>query len=219
MPRRCRKCSGCARARRGKVIARINHGLTGREDSAMLTLTSRPGTDWKKFMAEWSHLLRFLRKTSPHLEYAACKETGSDSGMKHLHVVLVGFRYTPQAAISKEWCRLTGARVVDIRRLKGSHAAAYVAKYVSKQLDGTRKSVTFSRGWPKLPPPESRPTPLDTCPSYGPQVVHEFTSRGAIVVVIVPGCQCWGETRAAEYKDHLWLRWLQDHSSVQSPGP
>lgn len=158
-------------------------------------------------MAEWSHLVRWLRRRCPDLAYAACKEEGSQSGMLHLHVVITRWRYVPQPEISAEWARLTGAKVVHIQRIRGEHAASYVSKYVAKDLQAARKHVTFSKLWPKLPPPGLRLALLESVDACGPRIVREVTADGGIVDYRVPDCRCFGEIVKADVPFHLWLRW------------
>jgi len=212
LPQRCRKCEGCHANRRAKVIARIGNGLEGKEGSAMLTLTTKPGTSWPDTMRSFQHLVKWLRKTSPLLQYAACKEEGSANGMKHLHVVLLGLNYTHQSLIAARWRELTGAHVVRVERLRSDRAHYYVAKYVSKDLTAARKHVTFSRGWPPLPPREDKLTHLAELPAFGPSNVRVWTNHPGIVQHLAEGCSCWGETHPVRLDEHLWLRYPLDHS-------
>ena len=163
-------------------------------------------------MRAWQHMVKFLRKSSPGLEYAACKEEGSTSGMRHLHVILLNLNYTPQHLISKRWRELTGAFVVRVERLRSDRAAVYVAKYVSKDLDAARKHVTYSRGYPQLPPPDVRLTHLKEAGPAGPSNVYQWTAHPGIVDYIVPECPCFGDSHHVTEEEHRWLRFLQDHS-------
>lgn len=178
----------------------------------MLTLTTRPGTNWPEVMRAFQHLVKFLRKTSPELEYAACKEEGSKTGMRHLHVILLNFQFTSQPIISARWRQLTGAHVVRIERLRSDRAHYYVAKYVSKDLDAARKHVTFSRGFPPLPPPEHRLSHVGETSYLGPSKVYEWTDHPGIVDKLEAGCDCFGEPHPVTMEEHRWLRYLQAHS-------
>lgn len=170
-------------------------------------------------MRSFQHLIKFLRKTSPRLEYAACKEEGSRTGMKHLHVILLNFTYTPQHTIARRWRELTGAFVVRVERLRSDRAGYYVAKYVSKDLDAARKHVTFSRGFPPLPPNPLKVAHVAETGPAGPARVGTWTAHPGIVDVIHPGCDCWGETQPVTMEHHRWLRYLQDHSPPASQAP
>ena len=58
--------------------------------------------------------------------------------------------FIPQSELSRKWESLTGAAVVDIRKLRGN-AIGYISKYLSKSnsVEYTRQRVSFSRNWPK----------------------------------------------------------------------
>ena len=210
MPKRCRACAGCAQAKRGKTIAKIAGGLTAYAGGAFLTLTSRPDQTWPGLMKEWSHMVRWLRRTSPGLLYAAVKEEGSNSGMKHLHVVLVNMNFTPQAEISAEWARLTGAWIVDIQRIEGSQAAGYVAKYVAKDMGELRKHTTYSRGWPALPKSELHALPVPPAPPYGPPGPLTWASAGGLIAFLAVGCEHFGQATQLTERQHWWLKSLTD---------
>lgn len=183
----------------------------------MLTVTTKAGTDWPATMRAWQHLVKFLRKTSPELEYAACKEEGSSTGMRHLHVIVLNFEYTPQFAIAKRWRELTGAFVVRIERLRSDRAHYYVAKYVSKDLDAARKHVTFSKGFPPLPPPEHRLSHIAETGFTGPSRTYFWTAHPGIVDTMVENCSCFGEQHPVTIGETLWLRSLQAHSPPAYP--
>lgn len=142
-------------------------------------------------------LVRWMRRQNPGLEYAAIKEEGAKTGMKHLHVVMLNWRFIPQEEIQCEWLRLTGSWNAQIKRITDTKGAAlYVSKYVSKAVPFSRKSITYSAGFPKLPPlgalrylgPAERP-------SSG-----RVTNRAAFVDSNL-GCGCHGH----EVPIPLWL--------------
>lgn len=167
-------------------------------------------------MRAWQHLVKFLRLTSPRLEYAACKEEGSKTGMKHLHVILLNFDYTPQFQIARRWRELTGAFVVRVERLRSDRAHYYVAKYVSKDLDAARKHVTFSRGFPPLPPNDVHLTHVKETIFTGPSNTYVWTDHPGIVDTLREGCSCFGAAHPVTFGETLWLRSLQAHSPPAS---
>jgi hypothetical protein len=154
VPVRCKTCAGCRERHKRKVQRRILAGLMKSPGAlALLTLTSLPGTDVPDMMKAWNRFRGWLRRRNADVQYVTVKEFGSRTGMLHLHVVLGNWRRIDQRVLSEQWARCSGARVVDIRKVKEqalAGAAWYVAKYVSKSLSGDlRKAVTFSRGWPE----------------------------------------------------------------------
>jgi len=202
VPNRCRSCEGCFHVRRARVRARVALGLRlnaqeGAEPtSAMLTLTSRPGTSNRDLMRYWNGFRQWLRRRLPDLEYVCVKEWGTLHGMAHLHVIVTGWTYIHQTELSDAWRRIAGAFRVDIRRLYGPEraAASYASKYVSKALAARRdlrKVVTYSRGWPK----EARATwRLTSWTSEGPTrpaALGESRELGGGPLVIADAnCEC-----------------------------
>lgn len=169
-PKRCRHCVGCLRWRRGKTIAQILSGLEGQSWTSLMTLTTRPGTTWPMVMKAFSRLVKRIRLNGSHVEYAAVKEEGPSTGMKHLHVILTGSTWVAYGWLTAQWKSLIGAWNVDVRRLNGTKVAAYVSGYLAKWVGPVRKVVTFSKNF-RLPyaapegitvlsynsPPEPRP--------------------------------------------------------------
>lgn len=91
---------------------------------------------------------RFERHLGQKPEFYAVTEQ-TKRGEPHLHV-LMRCGYIPQRLVSQWWQELTGARIVDIRRVKDAKKAArYVAKYLAKGLHkfGNSKRYWSSRGW------------------------------------------------------------------------
>jgi len=156
-PMRCRHCAGCQEAKRRKAIARIIHGMGEQDYLVFLTLTTvnrEPRMTWPDIMKAWSRLVAWLRRTYGPMEYALVKEEGA-GGVRHLHGIVSGWKWVPISDLSREWQRLTGAYRVWIDRVVGRDGvASYVAKYMAKSGLPLRKLLTYSAGWPKLPPTE-----------------------------------------------------------------
>lgn len=214
VPLRCRHCRGCIEGHLRRVRARLKHGLNELGgDCAMLTLTSMPGMSWVEVMKAWNKLRGWLRKRVPDLEYAAIKQEGSVAGMRHLHVVLGRWRYVEREAIKREWERLTGAYMVDIRRKGASGAVNYVVGYVTSKLEGSdlRKRVTYSRGFPKLPVQEARwrPTGERVDGSVAPAGRYESVLGSGLLVVKDSYCECMEGARDMGLDGHLFMQRLE----------
>lgn len=153
-PIRCRKCEGCDRHRASVAVAKIRGGLVEGVPAVFLTLTTRAGAAWPRIMAAWSRLVRVLRRQHGHFEYSVVKEEGKASGMRHLHAILVGQPWYSKDVIKREWCRLTGAFIVDVRRVDKAGLGAYLAKYLGKGALVAKKVLTLSRGWYRAPRPK-----------------------------------------------------------------
>lgn len=172
-PMRCRHCEGCFNWRRKATISKIMYGLEGEKWISFCTFTSMPGASWPFLMRAFQSLVKTLRKSYGRVEYVASKEEGASTGMKHLHVLLVGPSWIPYAVLSQAWLCRSGAWSVNIQRVSSGGTAAYITKglvaYLTKAGTEWRKLITFSKGWTKTPrvkmqevhfylhPPEPRP--------------------------------------------------------------
>jgi len=113
---------------------RVISGIERGGDLRFLTLTSSnesPDTCQRSFRA----LYMRLKRRGLLKGYIKVPEL-SKNGKQHLHVLFRG-SYLEQAELSKWWQELHGARVVDIRKVKGGRTprqlASYMAKYMSKE--------------------------------------------------------------------------------------
>lgn len=173
VPLRCKRCAGCQAWRRRKVVRRILGGLDGERWVLLVTLTTRPGTDWDVIVRRWSSLVGALRRRYGRLRYAVVREVGSKSGMRHLHAIVAGdgARWIPHTTLRRLWRSRTGAVMVNIKRVavvgRGGRrgVARYVAKYVAKAVGdaGVTRHITYSQDWGASGParPHKRVVSLD----------------------------------------------------------
>jgi hypothetical protein len=130
----------------------------------MITLTLRPDPNLtaREQLAvanrSWSILWRrYRRKFGPRaVGYAKIVEL-TKAGTPHLHII-AEMPFIHARALSADWQRLTGAFIVDIRRVKSQRGVAiYLSSYLTKALavpEGMRK-WSAARGFvPPLPPHE-----------------------------------------------------------------
>lgn len=145
-------CDTCAPIRRMQCEIEVRSG----EPTHFLTLTmdprigNSPNHRAKLLSAGFVKLIRWCRKlTGARIEYW-CVYEPHKSGEPHLHVALRGWRYIPQKRLAERWFELTGARIVDIRRIDDpGKASRYLAKYIAKAAHkfGTAKRYWKSAGW------------------------------------------------------------------------
>lgn len=155
---RCKSwhCSYCRPMRRKRLVRLAMSG----EPTTFLTLTSKlePGEfaadKARTMIAAWRKLRDRIKAKWRYdrLEYLVVLEA-TKQGWPHLHI-LMRSKYIPQAWLSEQWRDLTGAHIVDIRRIDGARgAAAYVSKYVGKEPHhyGTLKRYFRSQRWERNP--------------------------------------------------------------------
>lgn len=127
----------------------------------MLTLTSRPGGErtpedgFAELLQSWRQMRKALRKRYGYRQvpFLAIWERHK-SGWPHLHIILRGV-YIPQRWASSFMDRRNSAPVVDIRLIHGGkQAAAYVAKYVTKETFAPKHSKRY---WSNCHYPMERP--------------------------------------------------------------
>jgi hypothetical protein len=81
----------------------------------------------------WNKLRTYMRRrfhASPN--FIAVLEFQQKTGMAHLHIVID--RYIEQAWLKHTWQNLGGGQHVDIRQVRANCAAAYLSKYLSKDM-------------------------------------------------------------------------------------
>lgn len=127
----------------------------------MLTLTSKPETDWPRLMRGWNAFRQWLKRMNggKKLAYVAVKEVGSKTGMKHLHILFPAWQYIHYSELSARWKSLTGAFSVNVKRIPAGAGVSYVLKYATKATattTGKGRTVLFSQGWPRPEPDETQ---------------------------------------------------------------
>lgn len=96
----------------------------------------------------WAKLRVYLHRGFGEApKYVAVLEFQKTTGLAHLHIVID--RYIDQAWAKEVWSKIGGGEHVHLREIDAHRAAAYLSKYLSKELllsapDGVRR-VTTSR--------------------------------------------------------------------------
>ena len=149
----CRKwaCPVCGPKKRAQLKLRIAAGDPNRFVT-LTTFTKTGETPREVFLRTSKHistLFRPWKKKNPNFRYVRILES-TKAGFPHYHFCMHS-QFIQQLKLSQRWERLTGAKIVDIRKLFGAKIN-YITKYVTKNshVDYTRQRITFSRNWPKL---------------------------------------------------------------------
>lgn len=164
VPLRCRSwlCPLCAYRNRRKLIRALKD--TGVD--ALLTLTCSPHRyrdpilAFNRLTIAIPVLIKRMRRYARNnpVEYFLVWET-TKKGWPHAHL-LIRSPFIPQHLLSKWWQDLTASSIVDIRRVhQAPQAAAYVAKYLTKQPHvppGYRRWRTSLHFWQLPDPPSPR---------------------------------------------------------------
>jgi hypothetical protein len=163
VPLRCKRwrCDFC----RKKNVYHLQQRALKGKPQRFATLTTRcqygetPQAAHDRCRPQIARLVTLARKRYGPIEYVAFLER-TKAGWPHWHLLIRG-AFIPQHWLSATWKALTGAFIVDIRRINNpKHAAAYVAKYVTKTAKEDPEQrlgriVSFSRHY--LPPKSPNP--------------------------------------------------------------
>lgn len=159
---RCRRwgCPHCG----PRKIAHLTHKVTAAKPSKFVTLTVNnglfkcPREAYDRTRRAVGALTRSIRSDFGEWEYLRILEI-TRKGWPHYHFLARG-AYVPQSWLANRWDELTGAHIVDIRKVKNlAHAAHYLMKYLYKQkaVPWTTRRVCWSRGF--FAPPADEPPP------------------------------------------------------------
>jgi len=141
----CKKwdCEVCSKIKINKLLDDTNMFFEY-EHVRFMTLTEKATASNKnQIMKHYRRLMDNLKRKYPGLKAFWVKEF-TKRGTRHLHVVVN--QYIPQSEIKRLWKRATGGEsyIVHIEDAKEvRNAAAYMMKYMSKQLHG---GDNFKRG-------------------------------------------------------------------------
>ncbi len=183
IPMWCRRwdCPTCASRKKKLWQQRAREGRPER----LLTLTLRRRKDDSLTQAlllakaSLPKLIAAIRRKFPRIEYLASWQF-TKAGWPHAHLMTRG-SYLPQAWLSNQWHRITGSKIVDIRKIHGpNQAALYITRYMLR--DVTRHAslfqgfrvITMSRKWlPTREHPKDREKWSGWTWSYEPRGIEE----------------------------------------------
>lgn len=164
---RCKRwgCRVCGERKAKSLAMRVAEA----EPNRFVTLTVNPSAEispksaWEKNSRHIPTLIKTLRKSVGPIEYFRVLEV-TRKGWPHWHF-LVRSGYIAQKLVSDEWCKLTGAPIVDVRQVKKTFAAySYCVKYLAKQayVPWTNRRCTWSKDFfPPREPFEVTRIPMD----------------------------------------------------------
>ena len=93
-------------------------------------------------------MIKFMRTRDGEVEYLRVTEL-TKKGWPHYHL-LIRSDYIPQPVVKKEWQRLTGAPIVDLRQVDNKFRTYYyMVKYLTKmhKIEWTNRHVSYSKAF------------------------------------------------------------------------
>lgn len=147
---RCRRCSRQVSAQTFALARRALDGPTTETVPGLpvnrvrqvdrvrfITLTRAP-EGWDACRQAMNVWLQFLRRLGYEMHTLWVVERGSDTGMKHVHVIQWG-DFIPKATLSESWPY--GSTQIESARAATNYLAKGVIRYVAKELDGDGDSI------------------------------------------------------------------------------
>lgn len=151
----------------------------------------------RRQLPEW---VKRIRSRFGEFEYLRVTEV-TKAGWPHYHM-LVRSDYIPHAVARDAWYELTGARIIDVRRVKENFPTyRYLLKYLTKMhhITWTGRHVSYSRGFFKP----------DDDPQFAPHDLQEREVHNmhpaAFIMESHPGCRVEKLT-ARTYRIHAGSR-------------
>ena len=105
-----------------------------------MTLTSSPKSDWREINAHFQVLRKRIERSFGKIDYIKFR---TNEGHGVLHIVYVG-PFIPQRWLSRNWEEIHGAKIVDIRKVKGEKR---IARYLISNYLVTQTFVRMSWSW------------------------------------------------------------------------
>lgn len=155
----CGRCIGCKLERARQWSVRCMHHAQMREDNSFITLTY----DEKHLPADGGlrpeHFTNFMKALRPRvgapIEYFMCGEYGDNFGRPHYHAILFGVRFPDEELLSttSAGSTLCTSAVLTALWRRGFatigavtlESAAYVARYTSKKIYGSKASRHYTK--------------------------------------------------------------------------
>ena len=105
-----------------------------------MTLTSSPSSSWKELNNHFQVLRKRIERAFGKMDYMKFK---TNEGYGVLHVIFVG-AFIPQQWLSRNWEEIHGAKIVDVREVRGEKR---LARYLISNYLVTQTFVRMSWSW------------------------------------------------------------------------
>lgn len=131
------RCHRCSRQVSAQTFALARRATEGVARVRFITLTQAPA-GWQATREAMRTWLQNLRRDGYAMHVLWVVEEGSETGMKHVHVIQWG-SYIPKERLSASWPY--GSTQIEAARAASDYLAKGVLRYVAKGLDGDREAI------------------------------------------------------------------------------
>jgi hypothetical protein len=131
---RCRACSRRVSARTFALARRVADLEAERGGWVRFITLTRAPEGWQATRRAMFHWLERLRRDGYAMDVLWVVETGSETGMKHVHVIQRG-DFIPKAVLESSW-PYGSTQIAAARQAAADYLAKGVIRYVAKGIDG-----------------------------------------------------------------------------------
>jgi len=125
-----------------RLLSGLRRAKTLGKPVRFMTLTSSPTSKWRMINPHFQVLRKRIERNFGKIDYIKFR---TNEGHGVLHVVYVG-TFIPQRWLSRNWNEIHGAKIVDIRKVRGEKRIAcyLISNYLVNQ---TFVRMSWSWGW------------------------------------------------------------------------
>jgi hypothetical protein len=123
-----------------RLLSGLTRAKTLGKKVRFMTLTSSPRSNWRELNNHFQVLRKRIERTFGKIDYIKFR---TNEGYGVLHIVFVG-PFIPQRWLSRNWNEIHGAKIVDIRKVRGEKR---LARYLISNYLVTQTFVRMSWSW------------------------------------------------------------------------
>jgi hypothetical protein len=123
-----------------RLLSGLTRAKTLGKKVRFMTLTSSPRSSWNELNSHFQVLRKRIERIFGKMDYMKFK---TNEGYGVLHVVYAG-SFVPQRWLSRNWNEIHGAKIVDVREVRGENR---LARYLISNYLVTQTFVRMSWSW------------------------------------------------------------------------
>lgn len=136
---RCRGCSRRVSARTFALARRVAELETAADGWVRFITLTRAPEGWQETRGALRDWRQYLRRQGYAMHTLSVVERGSETGMKHVHVIQRG-DFVPKAVLEASWPH-GSTQIAAARDAAADYLAKGVVKYVAKGIDGSGEEI------------------------------------------------------------------------------